>query len=99
MLLVEPDSGAIINANLAATRFYGYSREELLGLNIGDINQLSPDEIVLARRRVIAGESVHFVFRHKRADNQIRTVEVYSPPSRLRPKLCFFRSFMTLPTA
>jgi PAS domain S-box-containing protein len=90
MLLIEPDSGAIMNANLAAARFYGYSREVLLGMNVGDINQLAPDEIFLARRRVISGESVHFVFPHRCADNQIRTVEVYSTPIKVKGKIVLF---------
>jgi PAS domain S-box-containing protein len=90
MLLIEPGSGTIMNANPAAAGFYGYSREELLGMNIGDINQLAPDEISLARRRVISGESVHFVFPHKRADNQIRTVEVYSTPIKIKRQTVLF---------
>jgi PAS domain S-box-containing protein len=90
MLLVEPGSGFIMDANPAAAGFYGYSREELLNMNIEDINQLAPDEIFLARRRVISGESVHFVFPHKLADNQIRTVEVYSTPIKVKGKIVLF---------
>ena len=40
MLLIEPDSGAIVDANAAAAKFYGYSKEQLLCLNIRDVNQL-----------------------------------------------------------
>lgn len=90
MLLIEPDSGAIMNANMAAARFYGYSREELLNMDIGDINQSSPDEILLARQRVVSGKKTYFVFRHKRADNQIRIVEVYSTPISIKGRIMLF---------
>ena len=90
MLLIEPGSGAIMNANMAAARFYGYSCEELLCMNIGDINQLSRDELILERQRVVSGEKVYFVFPHKRADNQIRTVEVYSTPIKVKRQTVLF---------
>src|SRR6185369_9874764 len=45
MLLVEPDSGTIVDANAAAAEFYGSSREELRRLKIQDINQLQSDEM------------------------------------------------------
>ena len=36
MLLIEPSSGVIIEANRAATNFYGYSKDELLQMKIQD---------------------------------------------------------------
>jgi len=33
MLLIDPASGAIVDANKAASRFYGYSPEHLRNLN------------------------------------------------------------------
>jgi hypothetical protein len=38
MMLIEPVSGAIRNANVAASEFYGYSLSELCAMNINDIN-------------------------------------------------------------
>jgi PAS domain S-box-containing protein len=80
MLLIEPDSGAIIDANPAAAEFYGYPREKLSAMKITDINALQSDEIFLERRRVIRAERNYFVFPHRLANNEIRTVEVYSNP-------------------
>ena len=45
MLLIEPDSGQILDANAEAARFYGYSREQLRAMRIQQINQLSPEEV------------------------------------------------------
>lgn len=82
MLLVEPDSGGIIDANLAAATFYGYSREHLRTLPIEAINVLGPDEVAAERARARAADRNTFIFPHKKADGEIRTVEVSSAPLR-----------------
>ena len=46
MLLIDPDSGNIMDANMAAAAFYGRSIEELKLMSIRDIND-SPPEIVI----------------------------------------------------
>ena len=38
MLMMESDSGQIVDANPAAVEFYGYAREQLISMNIGEIN-------------------------------------------------------------
>jgi PAS domain S-box-containing protein len=76
-LMIDPDTGDIIDANEAAGNFYGWSREQLRQMNIQDINTLPPDEkkeMEKARTR----EKVYFEFRHRRADGSIRDVEVFS---------------------
>jgi PAS domain S-box-containing protein len=80
MLLIDPDSGAVLDANQAAVSFYGYAHEELTALNIQDINLLSPDEV--ASEMALAREQLrnHFVFRHRLADGRERHVEVASWP-------------------
>lgn len=42
MLLIDPDGGAILDANKAAVAFYGYERSVLLRKQISDINALPP---------------------------------------------------------
>jgi PAS domain-containing protein len=49
MLLIEPDTGKIIDANDAASFFYGYTHELLCSMSIDDINVLTR-EIVLKER-------------------------------------------------
>jgi diguanylate cyclase (GGDEF)-like protein/PAS domain S-box-containing protein len=79
-LIVDPASGDIVDANPAACAFYGYSKEQLLNMQVGDINILSPDEIKaeieLARRE----QRKYFNFPHRLANGEIRQVEVYSGP-------------------
>jgi len=80
MLLIEPESGRIVDANEAAEAYYGYSREALRAMRIQDINVLDPDEV--ERRRLEAKERHQnvFVFPHRLASGQVRTVEVHSTP-------------------
>ena len=80
MLLIEPKSGRIVDANHAAARFYGYPRDTLCAMNIADINQLSPDAVAAERSRAARLERNYFVFPHRVADGEVRTVEVHSTP-------------------
>ncbi|MCB1325105.1 MAG: EAL domain-containing protein [Spirochaetales bacterium] len=79
-LLIDPTHGTILNANEAATRFYGYSREELLGRSIDTINVLTPEEIRAAMHLAMENDQNYFVFRHRLKSGEIRDVEVYSTP-------------------
>ena len=78
MLLIDPVDGAIVDANGAAERFYGYSREELLALRISDINQLDPAAISLAMASVEPEHGRLFNFQHRLADGSLRSVETIS---------------------
>ena len=80
MLLIDPSNGAIVDANPAASRFYGYSRETLQQMTIFEINILSRDEIQAKMKRVHTEECRHLYFRHRLASGEIRDVEVYSGP-------------------
>ncbi|KAB2924878.1 MAG: response regulator [Dechloromonas sp.] len=80
MLLIEADSGRIVDANEAASRFYGYPATALQKLTIQDINALNPAEILAERKRAQSEQRNYFIFPHRLADGSIRTVEVYSAP-------------------
>lgn len=79
-LLIDPDTGRIINANSAACDFYGYSREALQSMTIMDINQLSPDEVRQQMEQANSLELVYFEFQHRLASGEIKDVVVYSSP-------------------
>ena len=80
MLLVDPNSGAIIDANLAAVRFYGYPKEKLVHMFIDAINMISPQQIAEAREQTKNKQRDRWLFPHRLADGQIRMVEVRSSP-------------------
>ena len=80
MLLIEPDSGQIIDANEAAARFYEYSRQQLRAMHIDQINQLPAEEVAADRRKAVELGKNLFVFPHRLAGGDVRWVEVYSSP-------------------
>ncbi|RJF84226.1 PAS domain S-box protein [Azospirillum cavernae] len=77
-LLVDPESGRIVDANPAAAAFYGYPLDRLRDLRICDINTLSEQEIAEEMRNAKTERRKHFQFRHRLASGAVRDVEVYS---------------------
>ncbi len=80
MLIIDPERGAIIDANPAAVSFYGWTREELRSKTIKDINTLSPSEVKEEMERATKAQRIHFFFKHRIADGSERDVEVFSGP-------------------
>ncbi len=80
MLILDPQDGAIIDANQAAARFYGWSQQELLTMNVSQINTLGSDALREEMQRAYATKRNHFSFRHRCADGSIRNVESFSGP-------------------
>ena len=78
MLMVDPATGVIINANATALRFYGYPRERLLGMPINGLNTLPPAETALLMATVTPEQGRVFTFQHRLADGSVRDVEVAS---------------------
>lgn len=79
-LLVDPDTGQVVDANAAAVRFYGWPLPELRGMQLHRINLLDPEEIRSRMERVISGEQRWFRFRHRIASGDVRHVKVHSVP-------------------
>ena len=79
-LLVDPDSGRIVEANPAACAFYGYAPGVLRGLSIWDINVLGPEKTREEMRAAKEEGRRFFRFTHRLADGTLREVEVYSGP-------------------
>jgi len=77
-LLIEADTGDIYDANFAAEKFYGFSREKLKKMNISQINTLSQEEVQREMQKAVEEKRVQFQFQHKLADGSIRNVEVFS---------------------
>jgi PAS domain S-box-containing protein len=85
-LLIDPADGKIIDANLAAVDFYGWTKEQLKNMYIHDINILNPEEIAQEMKLAVEQKRNYFQFKHRRADGSIRDVEVYSSPIEIRGK-------------
>jgi PAS domain S-box-containing protein len=90
MLLIEPDTGDIVEANAAASAFYGFDHATLCSLNITAINQLPLDEVATQRQRIKLLGRNDLVFPHRLAGGEIRSVEVLSSPIHLGGRTLLF---------
>jgi len=86
MLLIDPESADIVDANPAACSFYGRSHKDLTSMKITDINMLSKEQVLQEMERAKSEERKHFFFRHRLANEEIREIEVYSGPISLHGK-------------
>jgi PAS domain S-box-containing protein len=90
MLLIDPENGAIVDANSAACSYYGYSKEELTAKVIMDINLLPADRVMAGMQKARSGESGQFLFQHRLADGRMRDVEVFSGPIHFHGKILLY---------
>lgn len=89
-LLVDPETGAVVDCNDAALAFYGYSREEMLSLKNTDINLLSPEDRRREMENILSHRKDRFVFHHRLKSGEVRTVEVYCSPMPYRGATLLF---------
>lgn len=78
-----PASGAIVGANSAAARYYGWTQEQLQGMNIDRIDTLSAPELQAVIRKAQTSGLNSFEFQHRSAGGSVRDVEVFSGPMRI----------------
>ena len=89
-VLIDPDTGRIIDANAAAARYYGYSRDELASMGIYDLNRLSKEKVIRNLRKAKDEKAKHFFSTHYLASGEKRNVEIYSGPIILQKKPLFY---------
>ena len=79
MLLIEPETGNIIDANISACKFYGYTLDEFKKLNISNINVLSKKEI---QDKIEEAKNLNntFIFPHILKSGEIKTIESNTSP-------------------
>ena len=86
MLLIDPETADIIDANPAACTYYGYTFAELTAKKITDINTLTEEQVFEEMARARNEQRSHFDFSHRLACGEIRAVEVFSGPIKLGGK-------------
>ena len=90
MMLIDPETGEIIDVNPSACKYYGWTNSEICSKNIADINTLSKEEVEIEMQRSKSENRNHFFFRHRLANNEIRDVEVYSGPIQFGTKTMLY---------
>jgi len=90
MLLIDPSTGNIVDANEAACKFYGWSRKALTSMRIQNINTLSEEQVAAEMERAIKLKQNYFLFEHRLADGTVKPVEIYSGKITLKDKPLLF---------
>ena len=80
MLLVDPESGSILDANESAVNMYGYPYPIFVTMNINQINLLSDSEIKDEMQRATKHNRNYFNFPHRFADGSVHIMEIFSSP-------------------
>ncbi|MEZ5334189.1 MAG: ATP-binding protein [Methanolobus sp.] len=86
MLVINPENFDIIDANIEACKYYGWSLEELTRMKIHEINTLSPEEIRIEMENAVSEKRNFFLFKHRLASGELRDVEVYSSPVNMQSR-------------
>jgi len=80
MMLIDPDSTRIIDANDAAVEFYGYDKERFTQMELRDITNLSNEQLTACVLRAVTGQRDDFKAQHRLAGGDVRDVEVRAGP-------------------
>ena len=80
MLLINPETSEIIDANTAAIKYYGWSYTEICAKKIFEINTLSEKELKAEMQKAKEEKRKQFYFKHRLANGEVRHVEEYSGP-------------------
>ena len=78
MLLIDPHSGSVVEANPAAAKFYGRPVEEFDAMFVHDIDTRSAEQVRQWRNEVLKGKRVCDFARHRLASGESRDVEVHA---------------------
>ena len=78
MLILEAETGRIVDANNAAAWFYGWSLDELREKSILNIDALPSNTLRAILVKAAGSEGISAEFCHRRADGSIREVEFFS---------------------
>ncbi len=77
MILLDPETLNIVDANRAAADFYGWSIDDLRKKKITEVNIASSETIHREMEKWKKLEQRSMAFRHRRADGSIRDVEIF----------------------
>ena len=90
MLLIDPVTGRIMDAINSAELFYGYTKSQLVSMSVQDFNVLPPDEVENEHNLALKQKRKYFIFPHRLAHGEVRSVEVHSSPIEQHGELMLF---------
>ena len=86
MIILDPSTGVITDANQAAADFYGWPVAVLKQMNIKQINTFSPEQITHELDKWDSLRQRHFSFPHRLADGSVRDVEIFAKKIEIQGK-------------
>ncbi len=86
MLVYDPETFTIIDANPAACQYYGYRHEQLTTMKITDLNGMTVEQAAREYERVRQTHVQPYFLQHQLATGEIRDVESYAGPIQLGGK-------------
>jgi len=89
MLLIDPDTADIVDANPAASLFYGYTRDELVRMTITVLAQISLED-ALSKLREAKTYTQCVERRHRLKSGELRDVEISRGPLVIKNKTYLF---------
>ncbi len=90
ILIIDPETGRILDANSAALTFYRWDREAMLSKKIQEVNALGAEDIAKEMENAKSKKRPYFEFRHRRAGGDIRDVAVHSSSVQIGDKTVLF---------
>jgi PAS domain S-box-containing protein len=80
MLVIDPVTGEIADANGEACRYYGYRREEITQMHIQDLLADNPEQIKEELDTTNVENGAVFHCRQRKKNGEIRIVDVFTAP-------------------
>ncbi|SDF29536.1 PAS domain S-box-containing protein [Methanolobus vulcani] len=87
MLSIDPDSLDIVDANNAASNYYGWSCVELRQKKMSQIDTLPEQKLKTELSKAKQGIKNHFLFKHRLQDHSIHDVETCVIPIKTEDKI------------
>jgi len=76
-LIIDPDNNSIIDANISASNFFGWTQSKLRQMKIQELSPLSSDKVKNEMYLVNTHKKKHFSFRHRLKDGSIRDADLH----------------------
>ncbi len=93
-LIIDSETGHIVNANKSACLFYGYSHDEIIKMNINEINTLSKEQVRNEMELAKTNDRNHFNFKHQLKNGEIKDVEVRSGKIEVENKIYLYSNII-----
>jgi PAS domain S-box-containing protein len=83
VMLIDPESEIILDANPAVLEFYGFSRDRMQNLKFSDLNINGRNTIGTPSVTGISGHEDHFIYKQKNREGCIRDVKAKFEPIKI----------------